>query len=89
MPDSVIYSPSDLGSFHMLYIDQGVAQLQYLWKHFHTAGLPNKLAVIALKWAQLLARVQQPTIFFGVLHPRNVHNLMGWVQEYGKNPTKK
>ena len=22
------------------------------------------------------------TIFFGVLHPRNVHNLMGWVQEY-------
>ena len=62
MPDSVIYSPSDLGSFHMLYIDQGVAQLQYLWKHFHTAGLPNKLAVIALKWAQLLARVQQPIL---------------------------
>ena len=25
-----------------------------------------------------------PTIFFGVLHPRNVHNLMGWVQEYEK-----
>ena len=29
------------------------------------------------------------TVFFGVLHPRNVHNLMWWVQEYEKNPTKK
>ena len=24
------------------------------------------------------------TVFFGVLHPQNVHNLMGWVQEYEK-----
>ena len=30
-----------------------------------------------------------PTVFFGVLHPRNVHNLMGWVQEYEKKSTEK
>ena len=29
------------------------------------------------------------TIFFGVLHPRNVHNLVGWVQEYEKKSNKK
>ena len=31
---------------------------------------------------------EPPTIFFGVLHPRNVHNLMGWVQEYEKSNEK-
>ena len=29
------------------------------------------------------------TVFFGVLHPRNVHNLMGWVQEYEKKSNEK
>ena len=29
------------------------------------------------------------TVFFGVLHPRNVHNLMGWVQEYKKKSNEK
>ena len=29
------------------------------------------------------------TVFFGVLHPRNVHNLMGWVQEYEKKIQRK
>ena len=29
------------------------------------------------------------TVFFGVLHPWNVHNLMGWVQEYEKKSNKK
>ena len=31
----------------------------------------------------------QPTVFFGVLHPQNVHNLMGWVQEYEKKSNEK
>ena len=26
----------------------------------------------------------ETTVLFRVLHPRNVHNLMGWVQEYEK-----
>ena len=29
------------------------------------------------------------TIFFGVLHPWNVHNLMGWVQEYKTKSNEK
>ena len=33
--------------------------------------------LIGVDWAQ-----NQSTVFFGVLHPWNVHNLMGWVQEY-------
>ena len=29
------------------------------------------------------------TVFFGVLHPQNVHNLMGWVQEYEEKIQRK
>ena len=36
-----------------------------------------------------LCVVAWPTVFFGVLHPRNVHNLMGWVQEYEKKIQRK
>ena len=32
--------------------------------------------------------VYQSTIFFRFLHPQNVHNLMGWVQEYEKMKRK-
>ena len=46
----------------MLCIEQGAAQLQYLLKCLCTDGLANQLAGIALKWAQLLARVQQPIL---------------------------
>ena len=41
MPHSVIYGPSDLCGieFHMLYIEQGAAQLQYLLECLHTDGI--------------------------------------------------
>ena len=41
MTHSVIYGPSDLCGieFHMLYIEQGAAQLQYLLKCLHTDGI--------------------------------------------------
>ena len=29
------------------------------------------------------------TVFFGVLHPWKVHNLMGWVQKYEKKSNEK
>ena len=38
---------------------------------------------------RVLLLLSTPTIFFGVLHPWNVHNLMGWVQEYKEKIQRK
>ena len=63
-PNTIIYGPSEYGGIEMRshQTEQGIAQTYSLMMSLRAEGVPRKLALITLAWAQLLAGTQQPVL---------------------------
>ena len=63
-PNVIVYGPSEYGGIEMRsdHIEQGIAQIHSLMTSLRAEGVPKKLALITLAWAQLLADTQQPVL---------------------------
>ena len=63
-PNAIIYGPSEYGGIEMRshQTEQGIAQTYSRMMSLRAEGVPRKLALITLAWAQLLAGTQQPVL---------------------------
>jgi ribonuclease HI len=80
MPLGVVYGNSEYAGIDMrtLSVEKGLAQLQSLIACLRSEGIPNKLALIAISWAQLLAGTSTP-IFQDCKTPLPHLDLMRWL----------
>ena len=69
IPNAIVYGHSEYGGIEMRshQTEQGIAQTYSLMTSLRDEGVPRKLALITLAWAQLLAGTQQP-VFSNVMH---------------------
>ena len=63
-PNAIVYRPSEYRGIEMRshHTEQGIAQTYSLVMSLRAEGVPRKLALITLAWAQLLACTQQPVL---------------------------
>ena len=63
-PNAIVYGPSEYGGIEMRsdQTEQRIAQTYSLMTSLRAKGVPRKLALITLAWAQLLAGTQQPVL---------------------------
>ena len=63
-PNAIVYSPSEYRGIEISthQTEQGIAQTYSLMTSLRAKGVDQKLALITLAWAQLLAGTQQPVL---------------------------
>ena len=63
-PNAIVYGSSEYGGIEKRshQTEQGIAQTYSLMTSLRAEGVPRKLALITLAWAQLLAGTQQPVL---------------------------
>ena len=63
-PNVIVYRPLEYGGIEMRshQTEQGIAQTYSLMTSLRAEGVPQKLDLITLSWAQLLAGTQQPVL---------------------------
>ena len=63
-PNAIVYGPSEYSGIEMRshQTEQGIAQIYSLMTSLRAEGVPHKLALITLAWAQLLAGTQKPVL---------------------------
>ena len=63
-PKAIVYGPSEYSGIEMRshQTEQGISQINSLMMSLRAEGVPHKLALITLAWAQLLAGTQKPVL---------------------------